>query len=325
MTTPFLLNLNVETDVVRGVAFTLLSILAIPLFASFEISVEHWFLRIRRSTHLGPGMLARPGPSWRTPRMMARVVAVVASLVLLALALRIAWGVDPLFLPDPILLLPLLVAVAATTLLAWPFLLRTYHQFDASLDLLLGRTDDLAPFARLEGRYPWGMVTEAVRIRPQANVAFLSLGSLHLEDTGVSILGIERGGHNLVTLHRDFYLLPNDRVFFIGRSEQTARAVRILTGAPEPVPQGKETVDAATIELAIPVGSPAVGCSLEQLALDRAGIRVLHHARRNHDSGPPDPLLPLRIGDRLVLRGAPRDVERVRSTLRLGPVPQAAA
>ncbi|MHB8586389.1 MAG: cation:proton antiporter domain-containing protein [Thermoplasmatota archaeon] len=315
---------SLGSNVVRAAAFTVLALLSLPLFASFEFSTERWIFTSRRGSRLEPGILRRALPSWQKPKVTSRVLAVIASLGLLAIALRIAWGVNPLFLPDPLLLVPLLALFAAVAAALWPYLLRTYHELDATLDILLGRTEDGMPFARFEGRYPWGMLTEAVRIRDGAQVAFSTLGQLRLEDTGVSIVGIERGGRSLVSPHRDLVLLPNDRVFFIGRSEQTTRAVRVLTGAPDPLPSGgKDPVEAATLEFAVPSGSPAVGCSLDQLALDRAGVRVLHHARRNHESGPPDPLVPLRIGDKLVIRGAPRDVERVRSTLKLGAVPAA--
>lgn len=310
--------LTLGENVQRATGLLFLGLFALPLVVAFTTATEEWTREIAKMRALKPTRLARSTEHEMGPRLVARVIAAVASIVLLATAIRIAWGVHPFALPASWLTAVVLVTLALATAVFWRPLDRAYHWMEETLNVLLGHgADDEHPLHRVRSRYPFGVDAEEVTILPSSWASFSSLRDLALpEKTGVTLISITRTGTLLASPHPDTTLLPGDRIVIVGKRGQLQEAHRLLNARGTPNPRPEEAVVAR--EVRIPATSPVVGRTVTSTALGEAtGARIAAIRRRDGTHAAPSANERILAGDHVVIVGSEAEVRRAKDHLRV--------
>lgn len=147
---------------------------------------------------------------------------------------------------------------------------------------------------------------------------------------GVRLLDVLRGDASLRRDMTDVTLEPGDRVVL--RTEmaellslKSSRSVETAQG-PEPGVDKLSSVQTTTVEVLITPGCGLVGRSLGQLRLRRRyGVYPLAVHRRNQNIGRQLDDLVVRVGDTLLLEGAPADIQRLAADVGLVDIAQPSA
>lgn len=262
-------SLSLGDNATRAAAVGFLGLAALPIFVAFVKATEAYALAAAKERQLNPKHLTSGESFHRRPKFIAAASSIAASVLLLGLAVRVAWGVHPLAIPNTWLLVPMLLVLVLVAMFAWRRLERLYRSMESTLNDLMGEDDD-EPIddnrhQRLRERLPWGMDVEEIHIQPWDRASYTSIKSLSLRDkTGATVLSLERGQSVVPNPHPDLVLLPGDRMILVGKHEQLQIARRYLA-----MPVRRDTPVVAS-DLRIPGSSPAVGHSLGELDLGQS-------------------------------------------------------
>ena len=160
--------------------------------------------------------------------------------------------------------------------------------------------------------------TEAV-IPPDSNLIGREVLSVQLfKRPGVRLIDVVRGDASLRRDLKAVKLEVGDRVVL--RSQITELLSLQATPSLRRIDQ-VSTQETETVEVLIPPGARMVGRSLGDLRLRRRyGLYPLAVHRRNQNIAQSLDTLTLRVGDTLLLEGAPEDIARLASDMRLGDV-----
>ena len=309
-------RLSLGDNATRAATLGFLGLAGLPLFVAFSKATEAYTLSRAKEHEMDPRHLVKADRLHRRPKVIARAVSVVASIVLLAVAIRAAWGVHPLALPSTWFLVPVLAALAGVGFLFRRRLERVYHGMERTLNELMG-VDDAAhedPRNRfLRERLPFGLDAEEVTVRNYTRAAYGSLKTLDLRGrTGATVLAVERHGGIMHNPHADILLLPNDRIVLVGTPTQLEKARRYLDeGVPEM--RGDRIVER---DFRVPASSPAVGHRIGELALD-AGARLGVVVKKDGSMYAPSERVTLEPDDHIVVYGPEASLEATRERLKI--------
>ena len=310
-------RLSLGDEATRSAAVGFLGLACLPIFVALVKATESYALHAAKAAAMDPRRLARQDVRYRRPTFVARGVASVAAIALLAVAVRVAWGVHVIAVPSPWLLVPILMTVALVGAFGWRHLERLYEGMERTLNELLNSEEDaLQPDdrnKRLKERLPFGMDMEEVQIRPIDLAAYASLKSLSLrEHTGATVLLVERGQQVVHNPHPDMVLLPHDRIILVGKRDQLDGAIPYLHRlARREAPIVRE-------EMRIPASSPAVGRPFGALhLLEGTGALVGLVQKPNGRTLAPAPRVALEADDEIVVYGPEAGIERMRERLRV--------
>ena len=309
-------RLSLGDNAARASALAVLGLAGLPLFVAFVKATEAYAFSAAKSRAMNPKQLSKRESLLRRPHVVARLVASLASVVLVAIALRVAWGVHPLAIPDVWVAVPILMVVCFIGFFAWHRLERVYVGMERTLNSLLGHDDEEAFHDRnkhLKQRLPWGMDLEEVHLRPIDHAAYMSLKDLNLRDrTGATVLLVERGSQVVHNPHADMVLLPHDRLILVGKRDQLENAQRYL----QHLAQRREPI--VEEDVRIPAGSPFVGQTLGALDLSDTAARPEYVRKRDGTMVAPSPRVVVEPDDHIVFYGPEASIEKARERLRAG-------
>ena len=208
------------------------------------------------------------------------------------------------------------VTPLAIVLVAWGML---YLRF-AGIRLLPER-DSLAML--LSDRSKMKFFTEAV-VPPESNLVGREVTGVQLfQREGVRLIDVIRGDNSLRRNLAGVTLEVGDRVVL--RTEMTELLSLQRTKSLKRVDQ-VSAVETSTVEVLITPGCKMVGRSLGAMRLRRRyGIYVLAAHRRNQNIGRQLDDLVVRVGDTLLLEGAPADIQRLATDMDMVSVSQPSA
>ncbi|HEX2021227.1 MAG TPA: cation:proton antiporter [Candidatus Thermoplasmatota archaeon] len=300
----------------RSAAVTFLGLAGLPLFVAFAKATEAYAFSAAKAAAMTPSRLTSSESFHRRPKFVSRAVATAAAIVLLGLAVRVAWGVHPLAIPNVWILVPNLLVIGLVGFFGWHKLEGLYLLMERTLDDLMGTDDDALPsdqHQRIRERLPWGMDVEEVHLTPFDRASYASLKSLNLRDrTGATVLSIERGQSVVPNPHPDLVLLPHDRVIIVGKHEHLEKARRYLAAhveRPEPI---------LASDIRIPASSPAVGRPLGELDLSQSGrgARVGLVQKKDGSLVAPSPRVELEADDHIIVYGSESSIDSAVERLR---------
>lgn len=234
-------------------------------------------------------------------------------------AVSVAMLLIPLGLlaPDilPILLGGVFLAIIIVTL-AWRRLSAFHQTMEASLARVLGHDPESgAVLDHLLERYPWGIRFTAVAIPPESPVAGMRLGDARIQElTGATVAVIQRRGREIVNPGPGEHLLVSDTLILLGDVHQIARGEALVVAHGEALRLTAQSRLAGIAEVEVHDGSSLVGTTLSAADIrQRTGTLVVGvWPKGAQHPGPYDGTHRLAQGDRLILLGAPLQVERAR-------------
>jgi monovalent cation:H+ antiporter-2, CPA2 family len=234
-------------------------------------------------------------------------------------AVSVAMLLIPLGLlaPDilPILLGGVFLAIIIVTL-AWRRLSAFHQTMEASLARVLGHDPESgAVLDHLLERYPWGIRFTAVAVPPESPVAGMRLGDARIQElTGATVAVIQRRGREIVNPGPGEHLLVGDTLILLGDVHQIARGEALVVAHGEALRLTAQSRLAGIAEVEVHEGSSLVGTTLSAADIrQRTGTLVVGvWPKGAQHPGPYDGTHRLAQGDRLILLGAPLQVERAR-------------
>jgi Kef-type K+ transport system membrane component KefB/Trk K+ transport system NAD-binding subunit len=133
------------------------------------------------------------------------------------------------------------------------------------------------------------------------------------DEFGATVLAVSRGGRSFFSPGPDFQLFPGDRLILSGEPAALERAMDYLSLVDE-ASQDQGGDEFAVEEIAVSNAPDWTGQTLATLGLPAAfGVTVLAITRGREQLSAPDPHRRLTAQDRLLVAGAPRDLERLRA------------
>lgn len=182
---------------------------------------------------------------------------------------------------------------------------------------LLPDRDSLAAMLT-SGRSKMKFFTEAI-VPPDSNLIGREVTGVQLfKREGVRLIDVIRGDKSYRNELADFKLEVGDRVIL--RSQITELLSLQRDKSLKRVDQ-VSTVETTTMEVLITPGCKMVGRGLASMRLRRRyGVYVLAMHRRNQNLGQNFQELVVRVGDTLLLEGAPADIQRLASDMDMGDV-----
>lgn len=310
-------RLSLGENATRTATLSFLGLAGLPLFVAFSKATESYTLAVAKDREMDPRKLMRAAARYRQPKVVARVIAAISSIVLLGVALRVAWGVHPFALPTTWLLIPVLACLVAIYVFARRPLERVYHGMERTLNELMGV--DAAPSEaerhdRLRERLPFGLDAEEIVVRNFTRAAYASLKTINLRDaTGATVLAVERRGAVIHNPHADVLLLPNDRMVLVGTPAQLGRAKAfLLEGVPE-----MRAANFVQESVRIPASSPAVGHALGEIRVHETGARLGLVVKKDGSMYAPSERVTLEPDDEIVVYGPESSIDATRARLKV--------
>jgi K+/H+ antiporter YhaU regulatory subunit KhtT len=230
----------------------------------------------------------------------------------------------------------ILVAVAGMVIYLGGGLKRTLAPMDSQLDSFVdqvvrsasGAASDRATLKNLlQDRYPLSAVVQDFMLPTVPTAANRTLADLRLrKETGATVVSVYRGELCLTNPSPDFRILPGDVLCLLGEKEHVQSAFGYLKDLCRRPPDEDSPVEAPHLETALlPVGSPLVGRSLENISLrTRTGATVVGLEREGALNTSPSPNEPLKAGDMLLLLGGSDAVSRAQRMVATGDLGSAA-
>jgi len=241
-------------------------------------------------------------------RLIDAWVAVSVSLLLIPLGL-----LAPDFLP--VLLGGIFLAVIIVAI-AWRGLGQFHQTMEASLARVLGQDPESgAVLDRLLERYPWGIRFVAVSVPPGSPVAGLRLGEVRVSAlTGATVAVIQRRGREIVNPAPTEQVLVGDTLVLLGDLHQISRAEALVVAHGEALRLTAQSRLAGIAEVEVHNGSSLIGITLTDADVrTRTGTLVVGVWPKGAQHPLPyQGYYVLQEGDRLILLGAPLQVERAR-------------
>jgi monovalent cation:H+ antiporter-2, CPA2 family len=215
----------------------------------------------------------------------------------------------------PILLGGLFLAIIIVTV-AWRRLTHLHHSMEASMARVLGHDPQArALLDRILERYPWGIRLTAVAVPPTRPVVGMKLGDIRIQPlTGATVAVIQRRGREIVNPGTGESVYEGDTLVLLGDVHQIARAEALVVADGEALRLTAQSRMATIEEIEVHPGSALVGTTLSAADIrQRTGILVVgvwpkaaQHPMPYHSGHT------LGVGDRLIVLGAPLQIERAR-------------
>jgi CPA2 family monovalent cation:H+ antiporter-2 len=251
----------------------------------------------------------------------------LSTCLLVALAGGIFFSFASPYLPEGMALIGYCTVLVLAAVLLWNRLLKVNLQLEnlflKELDEQLTQEDRVQrqeAFQQIESRYPWPVQVQVVDITKDANVVGRRICDLNLRRlTGVSILGLGRGGVVSYELSPEITIFPGDRLYLFGTTSQTSRASSILEISNHPaINRNPGQADYHMETIFLSHDSPLVDTTLAGSNLrQKHGINVLALQRGETRIAPPDGEELLREGDVLYVFGR-KDAIAVLSNVNVG-------
>ena len=236
----------------------------------------------------------------------------LSTCLLVALAGGVFFSFASPYLPEGMALIGYCTVLVLAAVLLWSRLLQVNLQLEnlflKELDEQLTQEDRVQrheAFQKIES-YPWPVQVQAVDIAKGANVVGQRICDLNLRRlTGVSILGLGRGGVVSYELSPESTIFPGDRLYLFGTTSQTNRASSLLEISNHPsINQNSGQADYHMETIFLSHDSPLVDTTLAGSNLrQNHGINVLALQRGETRIAPPDGEELLREGDVLYVFG----------------------
>jgi len=215
----------------------------------------------------------------------------------------------------PVLLGGAFLAVIIVAL-AWRRLAAFHRTMEASLSRVLGEDPGAgALLDRLLERYPWGLRVAAVSVPPGSPLAGARLRDARVPElTGATVAVLQRRGVEVVNPAPLELVHPGDTLVLLGDMHQIARAEALVVAHGEAIRLTAQSRLAGVAEVELHAGSDLIGTQLSSEEIrQRTGTMVVGVWPLGAQH--PDPYgggHVLREGDKLILLGAPLQVERAR-------------
>ena len=236
----------------------------------------------------------------------------LSTCLLVALAGGVFFSFASPYLPEGMALIGYCTVLVLAAVLLWSRLLQVNLQLEnlflKELDEQLTQEDRVQrheAFQKIES-YPWPVQVQAVDIAKGAHVVGQRICDLNLRRlTGVSILGLGRGGVVSYELSPESTIFPGDRLYLFGTTSQTNRASSLLEISNHPsINQNSGQADYHMETIFLSHDSPLVDTTLAGSNLrQNHGINVLALQRGETRIAPPDGEELLREGDVLYVFG----------------------
>jgi K+/H+ antiporter YhaU regulatory subunit KhtT len=236
----------------------------------------------------------------------------LSTCLLVALAGGVFFSFASPYLPEGMALIGYCTVLVLAAVLLWSRLLQVNLQLEnlflKELDEQLTQEDRVQrheAFQKIES-YPWPVQVQSVDIAKGANVVGQRICDLSLRRlTGVSILGLGRGGVVSYELSPESTIFPGDRLYLFGTTSQTNRASSLLEGSNHlSINQNSGQADYHMETIFLSHDSPLVDTTLAGSNLrQNHGINVLALQRGETRIAPPDGEELLREGDVLYVFG----------------------
>lgn len=228
------------------------------------------------------------------------------------------------FIPTGPLLVTIVVALLAASVLLYRALLRLQARVDTTIRSALASSAHEAHVARDEiaaivhEKYPWAASTRETILTQEAWPSPVSIRRLHLRHrTGASIVAIHRGERAIYAPSPDTPLVAGDRVVLMGEDHQIEDAERLLTSPKEAAVLPEQPT---LREVLVAADSPLAGKTLAAVRLpDRAGVTVLGIQRPDAAVANPAPTEVILPGDQLVILATSEQLRRVEEIARGAP------
>jgi monovalent cation:H+ antiporter-2, CPA2 family len=248
----------------------------------------------------------------RTARLRVRLVDATVALAMALLLFPLALLV-PRFLP--VILGGLFLAIIIVTL-AWRRLADFHRTLEATLGKVIGQDPGAeAILDRVLEQYPWGVRFAAVAVPEDSPVARHTIRQSRLSElTGATVAVLQRNRRETVNPRSDEAILAGDTLVLMGDPHQLARAEALVVAGGEALRLTAQSRLAQVAEVTVRAGSPIVGQTLAEADLrGRTGTLVIGRwaAGQSHPVPYTDDAR-IAPGDRLILLGAPLQVDRAR-------------
>lgn len=284
-------------------AFGIPVALAIPLVWG---TYRNYRELVRRIVGLKDG--DRDGGARMRARLMDAWVALTIGVLLIPVGLLAPRAL-------PVLLGGVFVAIIIATL-AWRQLGRFHRALESTVTRVLGQDPEAAALLdRVMERYPWGVRFAAVAIPAGSPLAGQRLREARVAElTGATVAMIQRRGRETINPSHDLVLHAGDTLVLMGDLQQLEKAEALVVAHGEAIRLSAQSRLAAIAEVDVRTGSSLVGTRLGEADFrGRTGTLVVGV----WTGGAEHPMpyrgdLVLAEGDRLILLGAPLQVERAR-------------
>lgn len=189
-----------------------------------------------------------------------------------------------------------------------------HSQFRDALETTL--QDEESTLAKVRKSLPtesWGVKLEEVILPDDTIWAGKTIAATGLrEQTGVSIVGLERQGFALSTISPQGHLFPGDQLLLLGQPEGLAKACSRLSETQDRT--STEALQSITLEsVLVEKGSSAEGQELISLRWPaKFRVQVVGQEREGKKTANPEARSQLRAGDQLLLMGNLADLNQVR-------------
>jgi len=243
------------------------------------------------------------------------LVLLVFSLVFLAACGR--------YFPTAATLFGFILVCLALAVLFWRRVVKVHSRFEyAVLQGMEGSARQLVKpsmeesIRRVSAANPWPVRIHEIVIRKQTWACGRRVRELGLRDeTGATIVAVERGGRVYYDVGPDLPLSPEDRIHLFGEAGQIEAAVRFLN---RPLGDSEARMPRARHFDKILVGPTAdlVGASLLEADLrKRSGVTVVGIQRGEHKIVGPTGVEVIHAGDLLLVLGRPADVDALKKSI----------
>lgn len=293
--------------------------------AVFSIPLQ---VAILRSTNVITMMIAELASEWFSIRAAARgalrellrwgvfslIMLIYAAAFLVACAPYFSTGVSVTFF----VLTCLVLAVAF-----WRRAVQLQSRIESSLFEALRQHADSAVMVSVEEairsisrRNPWPVQPLEIEVPREARVVGRRIRDLRLrEETGATIVAIQRAGHVIFDVSPDMVISPHDHVLLLGEPEQLQRARRFMT-EPDTEPVAEEILPHRFERVLVASTSDLCGLSLREAGIRaRYGVTIVGIQRGEERITRLSPDEVLRDGDLLVVMGRDEDIARLKADL----------
>lgn len=225
------------------------------------------------------------------------------------------WNLLPEYLLGWEALVSLLAVGAFILALSWRRAVRWHSMFEGLLnDSLAGSgAGSGVEFIRLGEAGKWGYEVEEFTLPDDFAYAGLPLARSRLrEQTGASIVGIERSGFRLSAIGPGTHLFAGDQVLLLGSKEQLAAAKELLARRASGTANEARMEDLVLQNMKVGEGAPFRGKTLASLDLPRQyGIQVVALRRADGTLVSPGSTVTIEEYDELLLLGSAADFKRI--------------
>jgi K+/H+ antiporter YhaU regulatory subunit KhtT len=227
------------------------------------------------------------------------------------------------YFPTVTVLIGFILVCLALAILFWRRVIKVHSQFEyALIHAMEGSSRQLVKpsmeesIRRVSSANPWPVSVHEMSIKKQTWACGRRLQELGLRDeTGATIVAIERGGRVYYDFGPDMPLSPEDRIHILGETGQIEAAEAFLN---RPLPESEVWKPSFGHFDKILVGPTAdlVGTSLQEADLrNRSGVTIVGIQRGDHKIVGPTGGEVIHAGDLLLVLGRAEDVDALKKRI----------